>query len=261
MQFKLGGNTYNYSFYQVAPSELFAISVDTLSANTPLVSGLIDQQTGTFSTASLKGPGVVELNGLAVLSGVHAPDITLGLATADGSGNLGVVYDEYKGQLLTPQTFSGTYSVDAASGRIVLKSAGTPAFLYLLNNNQAFILGGDASASSGILEPQSSGSFTNASFKGNYLGGSLPLSSPSVINEVALAAADGNGAIAIAYNNSGPKGLVSNGSTTGTYTVGSNGRILVTTADGATRVFYIVSPTKTVLLSGEDAGYLGSLEQ
>jgi Putative Ig domain len=261
MQFKLGGNTYNYSFYQVSPSELFAISVDTLSANVPLVSGLIDQQTGTFSTASFKGAGVVELSGLAVLSGAHAPDITLGLATADGNGNLGVAYDEYKGQLLTPQSFTGTYSVDAASGRVVLKSAGTPAFLYLLNNNQAFILGGDSSASSGILEPQSGGSFTNASFKGNYLGGSLPLSSPSVINEVALAAADGNGGLAISYNNSGPKGLVSNGSTTGTYTVGSNGRIVVTAADGATRVFYIVSPTKTVLLSGEDGGYLGGLEQ
>ena len=261
MQFKLGGNTYNYSFYQVSPSELLAVSVDTLSAQTPLVSGLIDQQTGTFSTASLKGAGVVELNGLALLSGAHAADITLGLETADGNGNLNVGYDEFKGQLLTPQTFTGTYSVDAASGRVVLKSAGTPAFLYLLNNNQAFILGGDSSASSGILEPQSTGSFINASFKGNYLGGSLPLSSPSVINEVALAAADGNGAIAIAYNNSGPKGLVSNGSTTGTYTMGSNGRILVTAADGATRVFYIVSPTKAILLSGEDGGYLGSLEQ
>ena len=75
MQFKLGGNTYNYSFYQVSPSELLAISVDTLSSNEPLVSGLIDQQTGTFSAASLKGAGVVGLNGLAALSGtlVSAP--------------------------------------------------------------------------------------------------------------------------------------------------------------------------------------------
>ncbi len=261
MQFKLGGNTYNYSFYQVSPSELLAISVDTLSANAPLVSGLIDQQTGTFSTASLKGAGVVELNGLAALSGALVPDVTLGLATPDGNGNLGIVYDEYKGQLLTPQTFSGKYSVDAASGRVVLSFAGTPAFLYLLNNNQAFILGGDSSASSGILEPQSSGSLTNASFKGNYLGGSLPLSSPSVINEVALAAADGSGNVTFTYNNSGPKGLVSNGSITSTYSVSSNGRVVVVAADGVTRVFYLVSPTKAILLSGDAGGYLGSFEQ
>jgi len=261
MQLKFSGNSYNYSFYQVSAHELLAISLDPLSANVPLVSGLIDQQTGTFSTASLKGVGVVELNGLAALSGALLPDVTLGLATADGNGNLGIVYDEYKGQLLTPQTFSGTYSVDAASGRVTLKSAGTPAFLYLLDNNQAFVLGGDASASSGLLEPQTGTSFSNGSFKGNYLGGSLALSSPSVINEVALAAADGNGNVAIAYENSGPKGLVSNGSTTGTYTVGSNGRTVVTAADGTARIFYVVSPTKAVLLSGESSGYLGSLEQ
>ena len=141
MQFKLGGNTYNYSFYQKSPSELFVISVDTLSSNVPLVSGLIEQQTGTLSTTSLKGAGVLELNGLAVLSGTHVPDVTLGLATADGNGNLGVVYDEYKGQLLTPQTFNGTYSVDATSGRVALKSTGSPTVLYLLNDNEAFVLG------------------------------------------------------------------------------------------------------------------------
>jgi hypothetical protein len=204
---------------------------------------------------------VVGLNGLAALSGALVPDVTLGLATADGNGNLSIVYDEFKGQSLTPQTFSGKYSVDAASGRVVLSSAGTPAFLYLLNNNQAFILGGDLSASSGILEPQSSGGLTNASFKGNYLGGSLPLTSPSVINEVALAAAEGNCNLTVTYNNSGPKGLVSNGSITSTYSVSSNGRVVVTAADGVTRVFYLVSPTKAILLSGDAGGYLGSFEQ
>jgi hypothetical protein len=261
MQFKLGGNTYNYSFYQVSHSELFAISVDTLSSNVPLVSGRIEQQTGTFSTTSLKGAGVLELNGLAVLSGTHVPDVTLGLATADGNGNLGVVYDEYKGQLLTPQTFNGTYSVDATSGRVALKSTGSPTVLYLLNNNEAFVLGGDPSASSGLLEPQSGTGFNNGSFKGNYLGGSVPLSSASAMNEVALAAADGNGNVTITYDNSGPKGLVTNTTTTGTYVVGSNGRITVTAADGTARVFYVVSPTKAALLSGEGNGYLGSLEQ
>jgi hypothetical protein len=261
LQFKFSGNSYNYSFYQVSPHELLAISLDPLSANVPLVSGLIDQQTGTFSTASLKGVGVVELNGLAALSGALLPDVTLGLATGDGNGNLGIAYDEYKGQLLTPQTFSGTYSVNATSGRVTLTSAGTPAFLYLLDNNQAFVLGGDASASSGILEPQTGASFNSASFKGDYLGGSLALSSPSVINEVALVAADGGGNVEMAYETSGPKGLVPNGGTIGTYTVASNGRVVVTAADGVTRIFYVVSPTKAVLLSGEDSGYLGSLEQ
>jgi Putative Ig domain len=261
MQFMWNGNTYHYSFYPVAPNELFLISLDTVAANIPLLSGVVEQQTGTFSAASLKGAGVLELNGLASLSGELAPDVTLGVATGNGAGNITVAYDEYKGQLLSPQSFTGTYAVTAASGRVALSSSGTPAVLYLLDTNEAFVLGGDASASTGLLEPQSGTSFSNSSFKGNYLGGSLPLDSPAAMNEVDLAVPDGNGNIALTYNNSGPKGLATNQSTSGTYSVGSNGRIVVKAADGTTRIFYVVSPTEAVLLSGEGNGYLGSLEQ
>jgi hypothetical protein len=112
------------------------------------------------------------------------------------------------------------------------------------------------------LQPQSGSSFTNSSFKGDYLGGSIALDNASVVNEVDLAVPDGNGNIAFAYNNSGPKGLASNQTVPGaTYSMGSNGRTMVTAPDGTTRVFYIVSPTKALLLSGEGGGYLGSLEQ
>ena len=261
MQFTWNGNTYHYSFYPVAPSELFLISLDTVAANIPLLSGVVEQQTGSFSTASLEGAGVLALNGLASLSGELAPDVTLGVATGNGAGNITVAYDEYKGQLLSPQSFTGTYAVTAASGRVALSSSGTPAVLYLLDTNEAFVLGGDASASTGLLEPQSGTSFSNSSFKGNYLGGSLPLDSPAAMNEVDLAVPDGNGNIALTYNNSGPKGLTTNQSTSGTYSVGSNGRTVVKAADGTTRIFYVVSPTEAVLLSGEGNGYLGSLEQ
>jgi hypothetical protein len=261
MQFTWNGNTYHYSFYPVAPSELFLISTDTVATNIPLLSGVVEQQTGTFSAGSLNAAAVLKMNGLAMLSGALSPDVTLGLATGNGAGNLAVSYDEYKGQLLSPQSFPGTYTVTAASGRVQLSSAGTPAILYLLDANKAFVLGGDASASSGILEPQSGTSFSNSSFKGNYLGGSLPLESSTAMNEVDLAVPDGNGNIALTYNNSGPKGLATNQTTSGTYIVGSNGRTVVTAADGTTRIFYVVSPTEAALLSGEGDGYVGSLEQ
>ena len=78
---------------------------------------------------------------------------------------------------------------------------------------------------------------------------------------MALAVPDGNGNVAITYNNSGSSGLKTNQSTTGTYSVDGKGRTVITAADGATRVFYVVSPTKAVLLSGEEGGYLGSFEQ
>ena len=261
LQLAWNSKTYNFSFYPVNATELYVISVDTLANGVPLLSGFIDQQTGTFSNASLKGAGVLELNGLASISGALNADVTLGIENASGAGNLSVSYDEYKGQLLSPQSFTGTYTVAATSGRVALSSSGTPAILYLLDTNVAFVLGGDSSASSGILEPQSGTSFSNSSFKGNYLGGSIALDSPSVINEVALAVPDGNGNVAITYNNSGSSGLKTNQSTTGTYAVDGKGRTVITAADGATRVFYVVSPTKAVLLSGEEGGYLGSFEQ
>jgi hypothetical protein len=262
IQFTWNSNTYNFSFYEVSASELYVISVDKVGSEVPLVSGVVEQQTGTLSNASLSGSAVLGVKGLASLSGALAPDITLGVANYNGTGGLTESYDEYKGQLLSLQSFTGTYSVTAASGRVALTSSGTPAVLYLLNTNEAFVLGGDTSASSGFLQPQSASSFTNSSFQGNYLGGSIALDSASVLNEVELAVPTGNGNIAFSNNNSGPKGLASNQTLTGaTYSVGSNGRTPVTASDGTTRVFYIVSPTKALLLSGEGGGYLGSLEQ
>ena len=261
LKLNLNGTTYSYSFYQVSPGELLAISVDQVSSTIPLVSGSILQQAGTpFSNASLKGTGVLELNGLAAVSGNTTPDLTLGLATTDGSGDFAVSYDEYKNQTLSQQSFTGKYAVDAATGRVAVTSGGTPAILYLVSGSQAFVLGGDSSASSGLLEAQSGSPFANASFKGNYLGGSFTLASPAVTHEVGQAAADGSGNLVIAFDSSGPKGLVTSGTLTGTYVVDSHGRAVVTAADGATRIFYVVSPTKVAFLSGAD-GYVGSFEQ
>ena len=51
---------------------------------------------------------------------------------------------------------------------------------------------------------------------------------------------------------------------TGTYAGDSHGRVVVTSADGVSRVFYVVSPTKVVLLDGPEGSagvYLGSFEQ
>ena len=195
-----------------------------------------------------------------LVSGTMVPDLTLGLATPDGNGNISVSYDEYKNQLLPLQSLTGTYSVDATTGRVVVTSAGTPSILYLVSSTEAFVLGGDTSASSGLLESQSGSPFANASFKADYLGGSFALASPAVTNEVGQAAADGDGNIVITSNSSGPKGLVTGGTLTGTYSVDSHGRAAVTAADGAVRIFYVVSSTKVAFLSGAD-GYVGSFEQ
>jgi Putative Ig domain len=252
------GNTVTYSFSQVSPTELLAASDDITSATIPLVSGSALQQSGTFSDASLTGVNVLELRGSALQNAVFIPDIRLGLLTSDGKGKINATFDEYVGSLLAPQTFSTTYIVDAASGRVAVAATGTPV-IYLVSNAKAFVLGTDLSASSGQLEAQSGSPFTNASLKGNYLGGTLPWPE---LNVVSLVAADGVGNVNVTSDSSGSKGLLSNQTLSGTYAVDATGRAVVTVSGDATpRIFYVISPTKAAFLSGESGGYLGSFEQ
>lgn len=251
--------TLTFAFSQVSPSELLVISGDTTSAMVPLVAGTALQQSGTLSNASFTGANVLELTGSAIQTAIVIPDVTLGLLTSDGNGNLTATYDEYKGSLLPPQTYAATYAVDAASGRTPITSGTTRAILYLVSNANAFVLGTDASASSGLLEGQLGAPFTNASLKGNYLGGTIPWPD---LHVVSLVAADGAGNVQITSDSSGSNGLQPDQKLSGTYSVDAQGRAPLTVSGDATRrIFYVVSPARTVLLSGEAGGYLASFEQ
>jgi hypothetical protein len=253
------GNTVTYNYYQVTPTELLATSGDISSSTIPLVAGTALQQSGTLSKASLTGANVLELTGSAVQAAVFIPDITLGLLTSDGNGNLTATYDEYKVSLLAPQTYTATYTVDAATGRTPITSGTTKAILYLVSNAKAFALGTDASTSSGLLEAQLGSPFTNASLKGNYLGGTIPWPDLQVVS---LVAADGAGKAQFTSNSSGPMGLQTNQMLSGTYSVDAHGRAVFTVSgDSTPRIFYVVSAANTVLLSGEAGGYLSSFEQ
>jgi hypothetical protein len=251
--------TLRYSFSQVSPTELVATSGDISSATVPLVSGSLLQQSGTLSKASLNGVNVLELTGSAPETAAYIPDVTLGLLTSDGNGNISTTIDEYKSSLLAPQTSTATYTVDPGTGRVQLTASGTPPILYLVSNAKAFVLGTDTSTSSGMIEAQSGSPFTNASLKGNYLGGTIP--SPD-LNVVSLVAADGAGNVQFTSNSSGSKGLLSNVKLTGTYSVDATGRaVLTVSGDTTSRIFYVVSPAKTEFLSGDGGGYISSFEQ
>jgi len=251
--------TLTYRFSQVSPTELLVISGDISSATVPLSAGTALQQTGTLSNASFTGANVLQLTGSAIQTALFIPDVTLGLLTSDGNGNLTATYDEYKVSLLAPQTYTATYTVDAATGRTPITASGTPPILYLISNAKAFVVGTDASASSGLLEAQSGSPFTSASLKGNYLGGTIPWPDLQVVS---LVAADGAGNAQFTSDSSGPTGLQTNQMLSGIYAVDTHGRVVFkTSTDSTSRIFYVVSPTKAVLLSGEAGGYLSSFEQ
>lgn len=259
---KLGAATFTYNYFQVTPTELLASSGDISSSTVPLVSGTALQQSGTpFSNATFTAVNVLETTGSA-LQGPAAfiPDVTLGLLASDGIGNALAHYDEFKGTLLAPQSYIATYAVDATTGRTPITSSGNvKLILYLVGNNRAMVLGADTSTSSGIAEAQTGLPFANSSLKGNYLGGTLPWPE---LNAVSLAAPDGAGNIKFTSNTSGSSGLKTNVTTSGTYSVDVSGRAPVTVSgDATTRILYVVSPAKAVLLSGDTGGYLASFEQ
>jgi hypothetical protein len=173
----------------------------------------------------------------------------VGLLTADGVGNFSVTSDQNDGGTLSSPAFSGTYTV-SANGLATLNIAGQPAAdsitLYLSAPNQAFVAG-FANLSFGTLEPQSGGPFSNSFFSGSYFGASSPASF-SAANEVDAVNADGSGNVTGATDFTSTPGIPSVGTISGTYMVAANGRGVLTQNGSQSYLFYVVSPTKVVLL-------------
>jgi hypothetical protein len=265
LTFTIGGSSFHFSFYEVSPQEWLVISLDPATLNSPLVSGIAYQQSGApFNTASLPALSVLEVSGVGPASGAATPipDISLGVATSDGNGNVAYSFDEYDGSL-TSGSSTVAYSVDATTGRTTATAgAATQPILYIINNTSAFYLGVGPSGQSGMIEAQTGAPFNAASFSGDYLGGSLPLALTSVLNESGLVAADGAGNVTFTTNRSSSAGLAyQNDVVLGTYTMDSNGRCVVTAPDGLTRIFYLLSPTNAAYLTSDGGGYLGSFAQ
>jgi Putative Ig domain len=256
---KFGSDTLNYGYYQVSPTELLATSSDMTSTTIPMVSGIVLQQTGPFTNASFTGANVLEMTGFTPAPQVgYLPEFTLGLFASSGNGNVTASYDWVGSLQLSPYT--ATYTVAATTARTPITSGSTTkAILYLVSNTKAFVLSPNVPISSGLVEAQTGSPFSNASLKGNYLGDTIPW---PTLNVVSLVAADGAGNAQFTSNSSDSKNLQSDQKLSGTYSVDTNGRAVFTvTGDTTPRIFYVVSPTKTVFLSGDGGGYLSSFEQ
>jgi hypothetical protein len=248
---RLSQLTLNWTFYIVDSSHLLAVSVYDADAYIHYFAGEIVQQTGgPYTNASLTGVSVIETqaeNGTS--DSANPTQAQVGLLTADGVGNFSVTSDQNDGGTLSSPAFSGTYTV-SANGLATLNIAGQPAAdsitLYLSAPNQAFVAG-FANLSFGTLEPQSGGPFSNSFFSGSYFGASSPASF-SAANEVDAVNADGSGNVTGATDFTSTPGIPSVGTISGTYMVAANGRGVLTQNGSQSYLFYVVSPTKVVLL-------------
>jgi len=240
----INGQQLNYVYYVVSANEAVLFPVDNLSSF-PLYIGLQSlvrqaKQDNSFSNADLNGASVVELNGVSS----SKASATVGLFTSDGNGNATASLDENAGGVFSgQQTSSGTYSV-AGYGRVTLGGGFTnnPPILYLVDQNQAFVVGQDNSVTSGQFEAQTGSPFNNGLVIGPFWGGSETPGTLGVTNAVSYLFPDGNGS---------GIGTTSIPSTLNfSYQVGNTGRAVVSGTPSA--VFYVVSPTKTVWISTTD---------
>jgi hypothetical protein len=257
------GVVTNYVYYVVSSLQILMISIDPINPANLTLWSIAQQHTpqGGFSNASLSGVGVVEVNGTDVVGGSPVSEAEAGLLTTDGMGNGSISIDQNDGGTINQFSSSGTYSV-AGNGRVTLSSSfqTNPPVLYLIEGNQAFVVGTDNLVTSGILDAQSSGPFSNRSIIGTYLGGTVTPVLPSVTNAVSWASADGNlmmGNINLALDTSGPSGPGSS-QFGGTYQIDGTGRGVLTLNGSPAGVVYAVSPQKFVVLPNNSGPVLST---
>jgi hypothetical protein len=245
----INGNLTHYAFYVGSSVQILMVATDAIGSPANLTVWTIAQQhSSSFSDSSLNGVGVVEVTGSDVVGGNPVSEAEAGLLTTDGQGNGSVSLDQNDGGTLTQLHNSGTYTV-AANGRVTLSSSfgANPPVFYLVDRNQAFVVGTDSLVTSGILDAQAGSPFTNQSILGTYLGGTVAPALSSDTNAVSWGFADGNGNINLSESTSGPGGPGSS-QFAGTYQLDGTGRAELSLNGNPAGVIYTVTPQKFVLL-------------
>jgi hypothetical protein len=250
-----------FSFYVVSATELFAISTAPQSTS-GLSSGQILQQSGgPFVNASLNGASVIGLNGLSPLGNA---DLIMGALNADGAGNFTMTDDEsFLGTISGPFSDFGTYSV-AANGRATIQftSFGLSVVGYLVAPNKGFVVGTatDNRITTGFFEPQSAGPFNNSSVTGNMFFGSTTPVNANVSDQSGVLTFN-NGSVTGTSDSSQTSGLFPDQAFASTYNVTANGRAAIPATGTAANVFYIVSPSKFILMDNSTQSSIQIIEK
>ncbi|MFI5115777.1 MAG: beta strand repeat-containing protein [Terriglobales bacterium] len=259
------GAAQNFSYYLVSSGEMIQVSIDQISDTSPLTltSVLKGNAAGTsFNNLALRGVSIVQTNAVNPNGGSPQAIGVAGSFTGDGTtdgngfGNATLLFDQNTGGTLAQQQIAGgQYKVNPLNGRVILTGfGGTPPVLYLVNPNQAFLVGSDGNVTSGVLAPQVAGTsgvpLNNVSVLGAYVGGSVLPALPAVTNQVDWLFSDGNGNINVSQDSSGPGGPQTNQFAV-TYQVDAAGRALVESNPGGTLqgILFVISPTRIVILS------------
>ena len=253
------GATLNFICYMISPSDVFFVGIDSFDSTHPMTTGeAVLQAQASFDAGALNGAGVVTETGQT--SGGNSA-VLVGLLSGNGSGAISANTDSNNGgSIVSNASASGTYSV-ASNGRAQTTGIGNQfAIIYLVSQNQGFIIGQDSAASLGALEPQTfAGPYTAASFNSYFTFGPPDSGSPltgskSTTDFAGTILSDGISSISGKLDETNSAGLAnSNLAMKGSYNIAANGR--GTMAFGSPNglpsqfVFYMLSPTQLRAIS------------
>ena len=247
------GQPMHLSLYLNASSagtSFFFVDTDAPGTDAPNLAGAGQAQTGIFSSASLNAPAVIWTEGVDA----GGADVTAGLFTGDGLGNLAVATDENDSGTIRTNQFTWSYSV-AANGRVTLDTgAGNSPVLYLSGANSGYYVSSDASVATGELQAQSGPSFSIATVTGAWSGGSSAPAVPSAADFAIALSVNSSGDVAATEDISSSSGLQTTGMTDVISSVAPTGRVSFASANS---VGWIVSGSHWVLLDlipGNTAG-------
>jgi len=262
----LGGAPQNldFVFYVVNAGKLFAMETDIISPLTPVLNGMLLQQQpplGGFSSTSLNGNTVMYLTGRTICPGGTnpAPNVIAGLLSTNGVGIANLTYDQNcGGGSSSASGLAGTYDV-TAGGRAEFRLGGAYVASYLVSSNQAFFIVPDSSVLFGFGDAQAAGSFTNTGVMGKYAGLATTPATLGVVIFSGEFTADGaipSGNVTGIEDIGAPSGPTLGTSVNATYSISSsptNGRGTIAGNIGGSGVIYVISASKFVVASMDDA--------
>lgn len=244
----VGTSVIHQAFYVISANELLMISTDPVSATNAIYGGsVLKQAAGSFTNASLNGASVLAVEGFDSTGGSSAVTIQVGVITSTGAGTFTISADGNKAGVLGPINASGTYTV-AANGRTPITDITHSWVIYLVGLNQGFVVDANPSATAGMLEAQSIGTFTGASLSGNFIfGDGTPRAKTSTLQS-GVASANGIASISSTIDQNKASVLTGGMALLDTYTVAANGRVVLS---GSKQIMYIISPSKAVVVNSD----------
>ena len=171
-------SSLNAVYYIVSANKILLIETDNARI------GEIERQTGTYSTALLNAPVVLQMSGG---NGNDKQSGVAGLISPDGSGSISGVFDQnMQSNINLDQAFTGTDVVDS-SGRaamtLLVGATSNDLIAYLFGQNEAFVIqttGSDALY--GSFKPQTGGPF-HGSIDRRSLPKQLARAGPTLVRE------------------------------------------------------------------------------